>query len=262
MTPRSNPRVDILDERDSIRWPFLESVGFHAAVFGLLALGSMSYQHSREIWGQEKTQAGDAVQVNAVKNIPLPSRAGPVNPVANDTESQVQQAPKPEPKKQVKEPEPKAIPMKSRVAERQPRQQAPQRYRPYPPAPNQVFTSQAPAARSDMFQKPGSGGVGVGPNSVFGNRFGAYADLVVKRVTEKWQTSGMAGMRSAPQVIVTFDVLRDGSIRNAKIAQRSGNTTLDYSSLRAVMDAAPFPPLPPEYDRSEANVELHFQLQQ
>jgi protein TonB len=255
------PHVDILDEQDSLCAPFLGSVAFHAGVFGLLALGGISYQHSREIWGSANTRAGDAVQVNAVKNIPLPSRPGPVNPVANDSESQVQQPPKPEPKKQVKEPEPKAIPLKSRVVERQPRQQAQQRYRPYPPVPNQVFTSQAPAAVSPMFEKAGSGGVGIGPNSVFGNRFGAYADLVVKRISEKWSTSGLAGMQSAPVVIVTFDILRDGSIRNPQIAQRSGNTTLDYSSLRAVMDAAPFPPLPSEYDRNVANVEVHFQLQ-
>jgi protein TonB len=262
MTPRADPRIDILDEKDSIRWPFLESVGFHAAVFGLLAVGGISYQHSREIWGSDKTQAGSAVTVNPVKAIPLPSRAGRVNPVANDTESQAQQAPKPEPRKQVKEPEPKAIPLKSRLAQKQPRQQAQQRYRPYPPVPNQVFTSEAPAARSDMFQKPGSGGVGIGQNSVFGNRFGAYADLVVKRVTEKWSRNGLAGSPSTPTVIITFDILRDGSVRNSQIVQRSGNSALDSSSLRAVMDAAPFPPLPPEYDRNEANVELHFQLQQ
>jgi protein TonB len=256
------PRVDILDERDSLRAPFLESVLFHASVFGLLALGGISYQHSREIWGHDQTQAGSAVEVTPVKTIPLPSRTGQVNPVANNTESQVQQAPKPEPKKQVKEPEPKAVPLKSRLAEKQPRQQAPQRYRPYPPVPNQVFSSQAPAAVSPMFQKPGSGGVGIGQNSVFGNRFGAYADLVVKRVTEKWSRNGLAGSPSTPTVIVTFDILRDGSVRNAQVAQRSGNATLDNSSLRAVMDAAPFPPLPPEYERNEANVELHFQLQQ
>ena len=254
------PRVDILDEQDSFRGPFLESLAFHAAVFGLLALGGISYEHSREIWGGPNTRAGDAVQVNAVKSVPLPSRTGHVNPVANDTESQVQQPPKPEPKKQVKEPEPKAIPMKSRLAEKQPKQQAPQRYRPYPPIPNQVFSSEAPAAVSPMFEKPGSGGVGVGPNSVFGNRFGAYADLVIQRVTEKWQTSGLAELNSAPMVIITFDILRDGSARNSRIAQTSGNRTLDYSALRAVMDAAPFPPLPPGYERNEANVELRFQL--
>jgi protein TonB len=62
-------------------------------------------------------------------------------------------------------------------------------------------------------------------------------------------------------VIITFDIQRDGSVRNAKVAQRSGNSTLDYSALRAVMDAAPFPPLPSDFDRNEANVELQFQLQ-
>ncbi len=46
-----------------------------------------------------------------------------------------------------------------------------------------------------------------------------------------------------------------------RIAQRSGNSTLDFSALRAVMDAAPFPPLPQGYERNEANVELQFQLQ-
>jgi protein TonB len=112
-----------------------------------------------------------------------------------------------------------------------------------------------------MFEKPGSGGIGVGPNSVFGNQFGAYADLVIKRVTDKWQTNGLGGLHTAPMVIITFDILRDGSVRNAKVAQRSGNDALDYSAQRAVMDAGPFPPLPAEYNRSEANVELRFQLQ-
>ena len=118
------------------------------------------------------------------------------NPVANDTESQVPQAPKPEPKKQVKAPEENAIPLKSRTAKKQPQQQAEQRYRPEPLRPNQVTASQAPAAVRPMFQKAGSGGVGVGRIRL-GNRFGAYADLVAQRVTEKWQTAGFAG-QSAP----------------------------------------------------------------
>ncbi len=69
-----------------------------------------------------------------------------------------------------------------------------------------------------MFEKPGSGGAGVGVNNAFGNQFGAYADLVVQRVTEKWQTTGLAGMH-LPMAVITFDILRDGSVQNAKIAQ-------------------------------------------
>jgi protein TonB len=252
--------VDILDQQESLGGPFVQSVLLHAAIAGALIVSTLSFQHSHEVWGSANTSAGTAVAINSVKTIPLPSRTGIKNPVANDTESQVPQAPKPEPKKQVKAPDEDAIPLKSRLAKKQPRPEAPQRYRPQPPAPNQVFSREAPAAVSPMFEKPGSGGVGVGPNSAFGNQFGAYADLVVQRVTDKWQTSGLAGLQ-LPMAVITFDILRDGSVKNPKIAQGSGNSTLDYSALRAVMDAGPFPPLPPNYSGSSTSVELRFQLQ-
>ncbi len=256
------PHIDILDTRESFRGPLLQSVLLHAGVAGLLVVSTISYQHSRETWGSANTQAGEAVPVTAVKNIPLPSRQGPKNPVANDTESVVPQAPKPQPKRQAKPPEPKAIPLKGRhIDTRSLEQMSPQRYRAQTPPPNQVYSSQAPAAVSPMYEKPGSGGVGVGQSGALGTRFGAYADLVAQRVSQKWQTGGLAGLRTAPIVVITFDILRDGSIRNAKVAQRSGNDALDYSALRAVTEAAPFPPLPAEYNRSEADVELRFQLQ-
>jgi periplasmic protein TonB len=246
--------ADILDQQDSLRGPLVQSVLLHGAIAGAFVLASISYQHSRQIWGSAQTSAGSAVAINSVKSIPLPSRAGHINPVANETESQVPQAPKPEPKKQVKVPE-NAIPIKSRFAKQQPKPQALQHYHPQPPAQNQVFSRDAPAAVSPVFQKPGSGGVGVGPNSTFGNQFGAYASLVVQRVTDKWQSSGIF---QGQVVIITFEIMRDGSVRNPKIAQRSGNPTLDYSALRAVTDAGPFPPLPPNYNGSSTDVELRF----
>jgi periplasmic protein TonB len=251
--------ADILDQQDSLRGPLVQSVLLHGALAAAFILASISYQHSREVWGSAQTSAGTAVAINAVKSIPLPARAGIKNPVANETESQVPQAPKPEPKKQVKAEE-KAISIKSRYAKPQPKPQALQHYRPQQPAQNQVFSHEAPAAVSPMFQKPGSGDVGVGPNSAFGNQFGGYASLVVQRVTEKWQTNGLAGLQ-LPLVVITFDIQRDGSVRNPKIAQSSGNSTLDFSALRAVTDAAPFPPLPPNYSGSSTSVELRFQLQ-
>jgi TonB family protein len=253
--------ADILDQPESLGGPFVQSVLLHAAIAGALIVSTISFQHSHQVWGSANTSAGSAVAINSVKTIPLPSRAGKINPVANDTESQVPQAPKPELKKQVKAPDEDAIPLKSRLAKKQPRPEAPQRYRPEPLAPNQVVSRDAPAAVSPMFEKPGSGGVGVGPNSAFGNQFGAYADLVVQRVTQKWQTTGLAGMH-LPMVVITFQISRDGSVKNPQIAQHSGNSTLDYSALRAVTDAGPFPQLPPNYSGSQADVELRFQLQQ
>lgn len=253
--------VDILDQQDSLGVPFVESVLLHAAIAGAFILASISFQHSRQVWGSPNTGAGNAVAINAVKSIPLPSRAGRINPVASDTESEVPQAsaPKPEPKKQVKVPD-NAIPLKSRLAKNQPKPEVSHVYRPKPIPENQLLSHIGQAAVSPMFQKPGAGGVGVGPNSTFGTQFGAYADLVVQRVTDKWQTSGLAGL-NLPMVVVTFDIMRNGNVANAKIAQRSGNSTLDYSALRAVTDAAPFPPLPANYSGSSTSVELRFQLQ-
>lgn len=256
-------RYDILEQHDSFRGPFVQSVLFHALVAVGLIVSTLSFQHSHEQWGSASTQAGNAVPVTAVKTIPLPPRQGLVNPVANDTEFQVPQAPKPQPKKAVKVPEEKAIPLlkKRKVDTRPLDEPSEQRFRAQPPQPNQVFSPQAPAAISPMFQKPGAGGVGIGQNGSLGSRFGAYADLVAQRVSDKWQTNGLAGLHTAPIVVVTFDIQRDGSVRNVKVPQSSGNPTLDISTQRAVQDAAPFPPLPPDFDRREANVELRFQLQ-
>jgi len=143
---------------------------------------------------------------------------------------------------------------------KQPRPQAQQKFRADPLRENQLTSSQAPATRSPMFQKQG-GAVGLGQNNTLGSRFGAYADLIAQRVTEKWQNSAMAG-QTVPMTVITFDIQRDGSIRNAKVAQSSGNSTMDFSALRAVMDASPFPPLPAGYERNQASVELQFQLKQ
>src|SRR5580698_6123178 len=131
--------ADILDQHESLGGPFVQSVLLHAAIAGALILSTISFQHSRQVWGSANTAAGTAVAINSVKTIPLPSRAGKVNPVANDTESQVPQAPKPEPKKQLKVPDEDAIPLKSRLAKKQPRPEAPQRYHNEPPPPNQVY---------------------------------------------------------------------------------------------------------------------------
>jgi protein TonB len=59
---------------------------------------------------------------------------------------------------------------------------------------------------------------------------------------------------------VTFDLLRNGSIRDVRILQSSGNRALDYSAQRAIYEASPFPQLPPQYERNEARIEFWFQL--
>jgi TonB family protein len=54
--------------------------------------------------------------------------------------------------------------------------------------------------------------------------------------------------------------MRDGSVKNFRILQRSGNSELDYSVQRAILEASPFPPIPLGYDKDSAHVEFWFEL--
>lgn len=255
---------DILDQRESLATPFVGSVALHVSIVGAFILLSWQHEHNREMWGSPTPAGGGSVAINSVKTIPLPPRQGRVNPVANNTESRVPQAP---PEKEVKRrtlpPPPDAIPLKSRTLPKPSRTEtAQEKYRPPEPhRQNQIYSPEAPALTSKMFAKPGSAGaVGVDQNSVLGNRFGAYAALLMQRVADKWHTTGLEGIR-APIAIVSVDISRNGMIRNPRLVQTSGNYQLDTSAQRAVVEAAPFPPLPPEYEHDVVNVNFVFQLQ-
>jgi protein TonB len=111
-----------------------------------------------------------------------------------------------------------------------------------------------------MVGMTGSGGIGVGAGS-FGERFGYYVDLLRQRVAEKWQTSDVdPRLQTAPPVVVTFTIHRNGSLTGVRVVQRSGNSVLDTSAQRAIYDAAPMPPLPAGWDRDSATIEFWFEL--
>lgn len=254
--------TDILDQSESLQKPFVGSVLFHLAVAGILILANWEYAQTHEVWGSAVPAGGGSVAITPVKTIPLPARHGRHNPVASDTESVVPAAPPKEvPKPKVKAPEPDAIPIKSKNQPKPQTEASNTRYHPDTTyKPNQVFSPQSPAAVSQMFAKTGAGTIGLDQNSVLGSRFGAYAALLMQRVAEHWHTNGMESLRT-PYAIVSVDLYRNGSIRNPKLVQTSGNYQLDTSAVRAVTEAAPFPPLPAEFERDMVNVEFRFQLQ-
>jgi protein TonB len=59
-----------------------------------------------------------------------------------------------------------------------------------------------------------------------------------------------------------FDIQRDGSIRNVRISQSSGNFAMDQSAQRAILMSNPLPALPREFERDVATIEFWFGLQQ
>lgn len=254
--------VDVLEQRDPVRISVLASVGLHALIFSGIILSASLGGHGVQ-WGDPHAVGGGAVGVTAVKQIPLRARPGAANPLANDTESRVPLPPKSKPRA-VRAPAPDAIPIRGKAHERASRVQQTQSYRPQPEQPNQLYSSAGQAISSNMYGgRAGSlgGMVGVGPRGSFGQGFGWYRDLLEQRVGQKWRTDDVdARLQSAPPVVVIFDIVRNGQIRNVRVWQASGNRTLDYSAQRAIYDAAPFPPLPQGYSRDSAQIEFWFQL--
>lgn len=259
-------RVDILDEQEQLRRPLLESIVLHAGLVASIFVFSWVNNRVRETWGDPNPGGGPgSVAINVVNKVPLPSRSGALNPLANDSDFTV---PSPPPKAKAQEkappPEPDAVPIPSRNAPKKPTYMSSSRretFRAQPDRPNQLYSSAGQALVSPMVGQTGSGNVGLGIASPFGNRFGNYVAILKQKVAENWRTGDVdARIRSAPPAIVTFVILRDGSVRDVRVAQRSGNTALDYSAQRAIYDASPFPHLPDQYSGSEARIEFWFEL--
>ncbi len=256
--------VDILEGRDSLRGAFAGSLGLHCAVFGAIAFFTLVPVGKREPWGDPDSLGGGAFTVTPVRSIPIEGRTGPVNRLARDTRSQIPEPVKPETKKAAKRDDPSAIPLKSKRSPAKDRADSRPAVRTgkrdYEQ--NQVTSQVGQAAVSPLFSAtPGSGGVGVGAGAPFGTRFGAYAKLLSDRVAQKWRTDSLdSRIRTLPAAIVTFEIMRNGQTRNVRIVQSSGNVLLDNSAQRAILEAAPFPPLPVTYDGNSAVIEFWFQL--
>ena len=258
---------DILDQPEPLGKWLAGSMLLHVTVAAALL--------AHNFIGRSRIQMGDpngggfgAVAVNTVASIPLPAKTGPVNPVANDTKSFV---PTPPPKAKAK-PQPKLPPPDAdaiaigKLWKNRPKEAAPpankfreqQKYNE-----NQLYSAAGQAVNTPMYGRTGAGGVGIGNSSPFGSQFGYYANILQQTVARNWKTGGIdPRISAAPAVTVKFTIQRDGSVApgSVEIRQRSGIAPLDYSAQRAVLDSAPFPPLPQGFPRSSADVELTFEL--
>lgn len=262
-----NARADILDQSEPLGKWLAASVAFH--VLAVVAVVAVNWIGLRAV-----TQLGDingggigSVAVNVVNRIPLPSRSGPINPVANDTESRVPTPPpKAKPKPKVEPPDKDAIPLKSRNPYPLPSraEAAPNKFRAkQKDLPNQLYSDSGQRLVTPQFAVTGGGGVSLGNNSPLGARCGWYANILRDKVAQNWQVGSLdPRLHQAPIVAVTFTIKPDGSVPSStvRIAQRSGNPGLDFSTQRAVLDAAPFPPLPTQCIQGEAHVEFDFEL--
>ena len=259
--------ADILDERESsLRTPLIGSLALHVGVVAFLVAFNWWSNRGRIQFGDPNAMGG-SIGITPVSSIPLPRRTGPTNPVANDTESAVPAKPKTVETKRAPKEVPDAIPLKSKKQPLRVSEQAARNQRYQPPdsaARNQIYSSTGAAVSSPIYGgAAGVGGTGIG-NTVFGQRLGWYAQLLNQMLSAKWSVESAripASIQGKRRAIVIYDILRDGTIRNARVLQSSGVYEVDNAALRSVLTASPVRRLPEEFDRNVANVESWFELQ-
>jgi outer membrane biosynthesis protein TonB len=249
----------ILEEREPVSGAFVAALGLHVAIFGGLTL--FAWFTGRDSMGAPDA-GGAAVGVEAVKSLPLVHN-GPTNPVANDSKSDVPQAPAKQEAVKERDIPKDAVRLKGRPPKKAAATTSKPRFRSFDELePNQLTSSQPQAVSNLAFSAlPGAGRVGTGINTTLGKNYAAYAAQIQQIIAQKWRTGDVdPNVKTAPPVVATFEIMRDGSVRAVALLDKSGISSLDFSVQRAIQDSNPFPPLPPGFDKDSAKVELWFEL--
>ena len=243
---------------------FYASIIFHSALVVVVAI-STYFSHNGESWGGP----GGSVTVGLVGSVPAiplpqPEVVSP-NRVVDESKGLFKSEPQPKPKpvpdatpipKFERNKPPKYITRPSKVLEN-----------PTPPPPNAVpygggGTPTVPVTSFTMGTTGATAaGLAVGGASGgdFASRFGAYVTAVQQRISREWlQSTVDPSLSWAPRVVVTFDILRDGTITNVQLMQSSNNRSLDTSAIRAVQSSSPLLALPAAYSGSRVGVEFYF----
>jgi protein TonB len=249
---------------DSYKMPLSLSLLLHGALAGLALFGLL---HARrgDSWGGP----GGSVTVGLVGNvpaIPLPHPEVSTTSQVVDNSKGLYKAEPPKieppppdalpiPKFKALKPPPKIITRPSKILEN-----------PTPPPPNAVpyGGGGAPAIPTSSFAMgQGTTQGGLSFNGVsggdFGSRFSWYVEAVQRRISSNWlQSTVDPNLSAAPRAVVVFTILRDGTVTNIQVTQRSNNSSVDTSAVRAVKDSSPLMPLPAGYAGSNVNVEFWF----
>ncbi|MDE3108739.1 MAG: TonB family protein [Acidobacteriota bacterium] len=260
--------------------PFVKySVVLHCAL-GVLVAVSAYLSRPGENWGGP----GGSVTVGLVGNvpaIPLPRpEAESPNRVVDNTKGLYKAEPKPPDLAKDAVPIPKF--MNNRVPKiKKPKEEAsemapPRQYvtRPSkvlenktPPPPNAVpyGAGGAPTVPTTSFAIGRNGATAAGMNfggaqgGDFGSRFSWYVEAVQRRISGNWLESTVdPSIAAAPRVVVSFTILRNGTVTNIQFQQRSNVMSVDSSALRAIQVSSPFQPLPGGYSGSYVNVQFWF----
>jgi protein TonB len=175
--------------------------------------------------------------------------ARPTKPVASEAPAP-KETPKEEPKDEelaapIEKPKPKPKPKDDGKSKEVPR--------------TEITKSDAGAAAGDTVS--GTAGEAAEGISFDGGDFpyDAFIARMRHKIAAAWQVpAGSEGVERF--AVVYFRVHRDGNITHVSVERPSGVFLFDQSCQRAVIQAAPFPPLPREYDNEYVGVHFSFKF--
>lgn len=248
-----------LHPNESLKKPLLVSAGGHALVLTFL-LVSFHHHFRGEPWGGP---GGGAIQVSVVRSlpgVPLPrpqvvaeGRVATDAPGLHPSDPRKVESPAEERAKEI-----------PRFGEEQRPQQPPPRRQDRPTflSPGAIPSpGGGPVALPyTSFQAGGAeGGMSFGSGGAFGSRYPWYVESVRRRISSNWLLSTVDPyVKWAPRAVITFEILRNGTIVNTQVLQSSGVPSVDRSALRAIHDSSPLERLPSDYTGETVLVEFWF----
>lgn len=118
--------------------------------------------------------------------------------------------------------------------------------------------------RIGVGEGPGGFGTGYGdPLSTSSFPYTYYLQIIIDRVSSNWFTAINSLEYSGEyQSVIYFKILRNGQVADLKIEQPSELPALDLTARRAVELAAPFPPLPRDFESEYLIIHLIFERSQ
>jgi TonB family protein len=188
------------------------------------------------------------------------AQAAPAPTAAPAPPPQVLQPPK-------EAPRPRALPLPEsrRTAPRRPLEPPPvpgARSSPSATAKAAAPVGGAPTGRAAGSSTPGVEFAPPGPGVPYGTDSGGdwYLAGVIQKIWMQWNQQIRAGYTQTAGV--TFTILPDGSVTAVRVTQPSGSTLFDMAAQRAILNAAPFGPLPREYGQTPRTIQALFKPSQ
>ena len=243
---------------------FAGAVLLHIAVAAILIGLAFLHPSHNDVWG-DKTASTGSIQASMVAAIPLPSKVPPVDHSVLAPEDVSKVAAPPPKEHTIAAPKPTDILIKSNT---KPPTKVATKETPAPPKHPQPTPDTTKAASGEQATqiaqtvtpvKNGTASATV-EDKAFGLRYAYYRDIVSRKVADNWYNSEADPRASQDKhVTIQIEILRDGSITNIQMEQRSGSPTLDQSALRALQRIDTFGPLPAG---DHVTVELTFDYHQ